>query len=259
MIWKKNKSTVIFEKGNSEEVLLENIGEELRVLYVALTRAKEKLIMVGSLSKVEQKMQGYEALQNREEKQLSFSMLSGANTYFDWVLPCFLRYPNSKMAEQVQIIGPEELVSEELFEELGDEYTKERLQDWDTDRVFSEDYKKQIEAQFDYEYPYQNQEHVKMKFTVSELKKRQSLAEESGELLCKEEEIVPLLPKKLSEEEVLTGASRGSAYHKVLELLDFTKDYDAKLLKESLVKFKDAGKLSKEMYESIWLPDILKF
>ena len=57
---------------------------------------------------------------------------------------------------------------------------------------------------------------MKLKFTVSELKKRAVLAEEAGEEMYEEPEVIPLLPAFMKEEEALTGASRGSAYHKLI-------------------------------------------
>lgn len=101
---------------------------------------------------------------------------------------------------------------------------------------------------------------MKLKFTVSELKKRESLQEEAGEELIRETEIVPLLPHFLEEqEEGLTGASRGSAYHKFLELHDFSKEYTEELLKEEIEQFYQAGRLSKEMADCIRMKDILAF
>lgn len=256
---KRTKAPTFLKKVIQREVKLENIGEELRVLYVAMTRAKEKLILIGSLSGLEKKIQEYERLESREEQKFSFSMLSGANTYFDWVLPCFLRCPGRETYNQVHIIEFPELVQEEVFEELEADYTKEKLLNWDVEQVFSETVQKQIEKQFTYIYPYAVEENIKLKFTVSELKKRQALSEESGELLYKEEDIIPLLPKKLTEKEGLTGASRGTAYHRALELLDFKKNYDEQNLKEDLERFLKAGKISEEMYESIRIQDILQF
>ena len=60
---------------------------------------------------------------------------------------------------------------------------------------------------------------MKLKFTVSELKKRTMPAEEAGEELYAEPAPVPLIPEFLKEEETLTGAPRGSAYHRLMELL----------------------------------------
>lgn len=69
----------------------------------------------------------------------------------------------------------------------------------------------------------------KLKFTVTELKKRayeigldgdEEEREEEGELLQEEPEVVPMIPQFLQEDEVLAGAARGTAYHRVMELLD---------------------------------------
>ena len=57
----------------------------------------------------------------------------------------------------------------------------------------------------------------------------------------------------------MSGASRGSAYHKLLELLDFSKKYDEVTLKELIEEQKRSGKLSEEMCASIREKDILQF
>ena len=54
---RRTKSPAILKKVIQMETGLENLGEELRVLYVAMTRAKEKLILTGTLSNVKKKME----------------------------------------------------------------------------------------------------------------------------------------------------------------------------------------------------------
>lgn len=256
---KRTKVPSFLKKAVQREIQLENIGEELRVLYVAMTRAKEKLILIGSLSNVEKKMSGYSHLAERQEETLPFSMLAGADTYFDWVLPCYLRYENPKIREHVKVIGISDLVSGEIGEEAEAKYTKEMLLDWDTKQVFQKEFQEKLEEQFTYVYPYENSRSMKLKFTVSELKKQQLPQDEDGELLYKEEEMIPLLPKRLQEQEGLVGAGRGTAYHKVLELLDFRKTYDLENLKNTLEEVKSNGKISKEIYRTIRAWEILKF
>ena len=256
---KRTKAPTFLKKAIQREVHLENLGEELRILYVAMTRAKEKLLLVGSLGDVEKKMGKYESLKNREEEQLSFSMLSGAGSYFDWVLPCYLRYRWKETYGQVKKIDLEQLVSEELVEDLESDYKKETFLNWDAERIFQEEFKERLEGQFSYRYPYEKAGEMKLKFTVSELKRQNEEPEESGELLYKEEEQIPLLPKKLMEEGALRGAGRGTAYHKVLELLDFQKEYRKESLENELKGMERNEKISKEIYNTIWIWDILKF
>lgn len=256
---KRMKSPTFLKKVMQREVMLENVGEELRVLYVALTRAKEKLIMTGTLSQVEKKMRGYEMLESSREKQLPFTMLSKASSYFDWVLPAILRHPEHKREAKVYVVNLEELVQKEMQEEIGAEYTKERLQNWDTGQVFVPEMKEELEEQFSYQYPYANENHLKLKFTVSELKKRKNLEEEAGELFVQEEEVVPILPKILTEEEAGKGALRGTTYHKVLELLDFTKEYTYESLNIYLETLVEEGRISVEMKSCVRIKDLLIF
>ena len=125
-----------------------------------------------------------------------------------------------------------------------------------------------MEEQFSYQYPYLQSPRQKMKFTVSELKKRAYLLEsgdasdeawEMGEVLYEEPEVVPLLPAFLKEEEPLTGASRGTAYHRVMELLDFAADESRKGIEDALENWTEQGKMTKEMAACIRPEEILKF
>ena len=133
------------------------------------------------------------------------------------------------------------------------------LEHWDTDRVYAPELKTRLTEQMDYVYPFEASGRMKLKFTVSELKKRTALAEEAGQEMYEEPEVLPLIPEFLKEEEVLTGAPRGSAYHKLLELLDFTERYDEENLPGAVAALQREGRLTAEMAECIRPRDILRF
>ena len=123
-----------------------------------------------------------------------------------------------------------------------------------------------MEEQFAYQYPYGASRHQKMKFTVSELKKRVYLAEsaedeawETGEELYEEPDVVPLLPKFLKEEETLVGASRGTAYHRAMELLDFTAPAEISAIEEALERYRRDGRMTKEMADCVRAEELLTF
>ena len=79
------------EKSDSETTsALENLGEELRILYVAMTRAKEKLILTGAVRAIPSEARGQAAelvadRRRRLEKRCPYSSLTGASSYLDWV------------------------------------------------------------------------------------------------------------------------------------------------------------------------------
>ena len=138
----------------------------------------------------------------------------------------------------IELVTAKDLVRESAGEYIRNRLTAEMLRRWDTERVYDGQMHTLIEEQFSYEYPYSLSKNRKLKYTVSELKKRAYMAEEAGELLYEEEEVVPLIPEFLKEEEELTGASRGTAYHRLLELLDFTADHADASLKAEIIRLR---------------------
>ena len=71
---------------------MESLGEELRVLYVALTRAKEKLILSGTIGALRPELEELSALRDSEEPLLSLGRRLCGKTYWDYVLPALVRH-----------------------------------------------------------------------------------------------------------------------------------------------------------------------
>ena len=254
----RTKSPSLLKRVIQKEEMLDSLGEELRVLYVALTRAKEKLIMTGTVKDAGRKLDSYGLTARRKERQLSFTRLVRAGSFLDWILPAMIR-KREDIPVNIERISAEDLIRESAGEYVKNRLTAEMLRRWDTGQVYDLPMKELIEEQFSYEYPYSLSQNQKLKFTVSELKKRAYMEEEAGGILYEEEEVVPLIPQFLKEEEELSGASRGTAYHRLLELLDFAEDYDAALLEEEVARFRDEGKLTQDMADCIRMDDILRF
>ncbi len=261
---RRTKKPVFLKKMIREESMLETLAEEMRVLYVALTRAKEKLIITGCADVASLSDTAGSAGVFRPE---------GARCYLDWILPALLEesaQQNDRNAAEADIKerkdSPVEIkvyTGTDLVpgpaEQRGEQFALDVLEHWDTDRVYVPELRARLEEQMNYAYPYEEAGRMKLKFTVSELKKHAALAEEAGQEMYEEPEVVPLIPGFLKEEEVLTGAPRGSAYHKLLELLDFTESYDEESLTEAVAALRKDGRLTAEMAECICPDDILRF
>ena len=250
---RRTKTPTFLKKMIREETALENLAEEMRILYVALTRAKEKLIMTGAAKITED---------GAVSDIPSVFRAEGAKCYLDWVLPCILSDETGKVKQEspveVSVFGAEDLTPQQ--EEVQAEVMAEDvLRNWDDSQVYEPELRERLDAQIDYVYPFEDEGKMKLKFTVSELKKWASLAEEAGEEMYEEPVVVPLIPEFLKEEEILTGAPRGSAYHKLLELLDFTVDYDVENLTAAVQQLRQEGRLTDEMAECIRPKDILRF
>lgn len=275
---RRTKTSTLLKRVLQRKIVQEETAEELRVLYVALTRAKEKMILTGTVKNMESTLKKLQKIGKREERVLPYSDLTSAVMYFDWILPalyrnkCFTKvlikheidvpFSNCMYQEDKPIIVEEldleAFIEEELAQSVGKDLAKQSLYDWDVEMIYDARVKEQIENQFTYKYPYDADRMIKQKMTVSELKKMAYMDEESKSLF-EEEEIVPLLPKFIQEDEVMSGASRGTAYHRFLELLDFTKEYEESCLENELLQKQREGLLTDEMAKCIKLTDILQF
>lgn len=264
------KSPSLIKKIIQREEYMDTWAEELRILYVAFTRAKEKLIITGATSDFEKKLSPYqqgEGLAKKEGdlKALPYHVRVGVSTYMDWLIPavCTLSDPN---LIHLKILNGTEIVTREIKEIVTEDIKRWTLEGWDTETTYNKEMEESLNQQFSFKYPYYRSGNQKMKYTVSELKKRirlQDMSEESlEEYLYEEPEITPLLPKFLQEEESLSGALRGTAYHRVMELLEYENiqdDYKEDRLKEDLGKFVKEGKLDPKEAESVSEKEILSF
>ena len=227
---------------------LESLGEELRVLYVAMTRAKEKLIMTASDRYLENRLARWQSIPG-EGRQLPFTLLAAAGSYLDWVLMALTR-PGCRIA--VREIPLEELLGREMEHQAGKTITKELLLHMNTEQTFAPEYREQLEYILSYRYPHEADQSLYAKMSVSEIKRAEQNVdeEESRRLLEPEPAPVPLVPSFMEKkEQSLTAASRGTAYHRVMERLPFGR----------LKTDADIGSYIEEMAESGYLdPEIAK-
>ena len=254
------------------QLMVENLGEELRVLYVAMTRAKEKLIMTAKLKEkdflaLQEKSSSLENAhkeRSTRRNKLSFFEIISANSYIDWVLPMVLM-EGFNAPLRLKCYSPDQIEEGEKVEAIKEELTVEILRHWDKNQVFDSKLREQFLEQLNYHYPYEKVEGMKLKFTVSELKKREKLREEFSEPMIEETPIVPLLPKFLDKlEEGLeqpkpSGITRGNAYHLLLENLDFEKEYSLSELEHLKTRLVEEDKLEVESVGLIDNQSIMNF
>ena len=207
---------------------LEALGEELRVLYVAMTRAKEKLIMTGTDRYLDKKLERFSDIK-RTAGQIPFTILSTADSFLDWLLMSL----SGKLSESallsdagaetglmtVRSYSVADLVGVEIEHQAEKKLSKEELLNFDCARIYDEAYAAGISAAFAYRYPHTAAIGLHTKLSVSELKKQ-------GQLIDEEEStFLPTIPAFLLEESGKKdqggGAFRGTAYHRALELLNF--------------------------------------
>ena len=249
----------------SVKLRLDVLGEELRILYVAMTRAREKLFLsavVPDCEKLQVSME--QEKENEREPGLSegvpgkipFVVLAGAGSFLDFILPCL---------REAQWIYPQDIQLADLKDAFRSQEAKQNLLLSDPDNEIMT----YLSEKFDRKYPYEYLKELFVKTTVSELKKAGGprLSDQSTEIsgdgdgrsvmtdqaftkqLFEEPEVVPYIPAFMRQQEGMSGSSRGSAYHRVMELLDLKKllNLQGKTLKEELAAQMDGMERSEKL------------
>lgn len=150
----------------ARQIQMENAGEELRVLYVALTRAKEKLILTGALKKAQEKLKAFARQPQEENGRMGFLYRLKAGCYLDWILPPLLHQPGYKIC----LLRPKELTGNQAAVRMEAEWSKEQL--LELAKNPRGELLEEIERRLSYRYPYEAQQGLKPKLSVSELKHR---------------------------------------------------------------------------------------
>lgn len=195
---RRTKAPTLLKKAVQRQIQLENLGEELRVLYVALTRAKEKLYLTGAVSRLEKRVEGLELIKNEEKMRLSYGKLVKARMYLDWIFPALARHrcmdglyqqyeyscPVSHSLHEetapflIAVKSPVEFVLSEA-KERSEQLIKEQELIAEMERASSDErIRKEIQEHFLWEYPWQKEAEVPAKVTVSEVKRMQFEDEE---------------------------------------------------------------------------------
>ncbi len=201
----------------------ETISEEMRVLYVALTRAKEKLIITGTskdyYKEIEKKKELLK-IYDKENKKINPILLKKYISYLDWLELVYLNNDLKELITLNKYSKNEILKNEEVAEiELRKFNFEEKTDFSELDKKFSWKYDKEFLSK------------LPLKSTVSKIKQMQN-GEVDFEDLNREIGIANITPEFLEIEEKITGSQRGTLMHLFLQRLDFKQVYTLKKLEE---------------------------
>ncbi len=257
------KAPTLFKKVIAGQLNYEMLSEELRILYVALTRAKEKLILSAT---VESERAFYEGLEMNDSGSgtASYSELLAANSYLD-----FLKLSLSHCLETGSIMPvrteqsearAEETVRRKEAERAEREQRYAQLSAASTDTVYHEGLAAELRNREAYRYPYPLCK-GKTKLSVSELKKAAYADEEQEELFPETvpEKTVPRFMQEIKEEGV-SGSERGTLYHRIMECMDFCKEYTSEeQIRGEMQELIEQGRIRNDALSLVAPQKILRF
>ena len=272
----RTKITTLKKQYIRQALKEETIAEELRMLYVAMTRAREKLILVGSTGNAESFLESCAAGTER----MDYRKLSSANSYLDFMKGRIL----SSLAERefaslsadnpiclkvkttgnsvVWHFAPVKAGSvsvEEAIDRLEEKQRREELLAFIGGLGMQEQtewYQKLKECAW-YRYPFEKATQSPLKTSVSELKRRKML-EDGAEA---QEAAIPAWVKqeKMETPQGIGAAERGTLYHKALELLPFAEIKAPEGILQYMERLVSEGKLTQEEADCIEQEKIWRF
>lgn len=227
---------------------LDALGEELRVLYVAMTRAKEKLILTASDRNLQARLEKWSQF-SFHGGQVPYTILTLAGSYLDWILMS-MREGCGRIAVQENTAA--ELLGREIGEQMQQKVSVSVLLNPGWEKPADSAGWRRLLQSFHFVYPHADDIILNTKMSVSELKK---VGMEEAE-----EAFLPTLPSFMEEkEEAAGGASRGTAYHRAMELLPFDCIHSENEVKQYLERFVKEGKMTAEAADMVRPGDLFRF
>lgn len=251
-------NTTLIKEVIKNKINLESISEEMRILYVALTRAKEKLIITAQVKDLEKSLKKWTELSSGNEFSIGEEKVIKSASYLDWMMAVLLKhrdftenrtdgkkfnYGNDvsiKLAVQKKT-GILNLTEAEKNKPSGI-FTLDLMED--------PEHSFEVNQRLNYSYAYLEDTMRSSKISVTELKRLENLmnVDEPGESLFEGDYRVR--PEFMMEKTGLTGAEKGTAFHKVMQYLDFQRVSLAEI-KEQLVDFKNKELIHPEEIDAI--------
>lgn len=227
--------------------ICESLAEELRVLYVALTRAKEKLIITGHVKQYTRLIDKCEKLMEEPELLLPYANRKKSNSFIELIVQTMARFDKLKDAYEVadkliMKVVDKTMLAVSTKKSIEDRVKKvEKLMEQLEDQADSGITEKIIKS-FQRDYPYQRVTEINGKLSVTDIKKQKAfdgagydLGDYENKALYddsfaddEETDTAKMAEEKMEAAEEsghtiggLTGAQRGTIVHKCMELVDF--------------------------------------
>lgn len=274
----------------AENTRTEDIAEEFRVLYVAMTRAKEKMILTGSCRNLTEDIDALGKLSQLADRRLPFGYRRRARSFLEWILMALIRnqqfyqavtidLPNAgsmhactyQLAEHVipadfrlnvQVYTKKELALAEVrrqTKKLIDLASYRAMQSQEAD----EQMLCALRERLNYRYPYAAVTDKKAKYSVSELKAAGGGHEREAYVRARQvsegHKLSATVPAFMQPSRKLTGAGRGTLIHKIMQLLDFRMCTGEAAIKAQLIRWCEQGILPENTMEAVCISELAGF
>jgi ATP-dependent helicase/nuclease subunit A len=221
------------------KIKLETLSEEMRILYVAFTRAKEKLIITGTVNNIENSLSSWSESLYNNDWHIPGYMVTNGRTYLDWICPAVIRHKScgsilrkkygniedmnlieDELNWNINIISKKNIIEKTAASVQSVSEFIEELKSVDEDK-FKTNFQKEIKRRLEWKYPFEQVVKIPAKITVTELK-RYFNAIFSGEEYPVEPYYTPPVVKRpsfLEDSQGMSAVEKGSTLHFVMQHL----------------------------------------
>lgn len=211
----------------AEQLRNEEMGEELRVLYVALTRAREKLILTGAVDRMDKAWAGCKNWCGGN--QVNPDLILESADYLKLLLHAYSLYQNTpEKIPQIVLYHEEDLSMEKAGQQFDRMLAKEMLSQRIEHSTEPAEKAQELTEKIQFAYPHPELSGLYTKTSVSELKMAALHEDEQTEVMFETEKESAVVPLFMQKEQKVSGTTRGTAYHRLMELLDFKAYVDLK-------------------------------
>ena len=272
--WRMSYPTLIWS-GIAAQLRWEGTAEEERILYVAMTRARDQLILTGHSSHIDRDWQRWTSHLNPAQ----------AKSYFDWVMPAALApfgakadadyaRPGAAWQDAVWQVRIARAVPAGTVEE-GAYDGEPRLEALRRGDLTGTPVPSWLDEQLSWQYAYPRAVRTAAKFSVSEVKRRyQELhsdeLQDEADLSVPAAAVIPTAPGEddafaalppwlAGDEAAVSGAQRGTALHKALQYITPAADQTTATLRREIDAFVRQGLLSREEAKLVYVPVLAAF
>lgn len=274
-------------------MVTESIAEELRIFYVGVTRAKEKLILTGVTPDITALVKKFESVAERKDRKLSYAVVHTAKNYLDLIVMSFIRNESfhaamqqvrkrmDKKAEhilsaeynlavsmkepairlQVKVYDFRSLLVHHIQSSMEKQMNRgDRLEEFAKAQA---QYVEQIEDRLSWKYADEMWTKQKSKLSVTEIKRMYETNYEPSDVVehpvIRQEEYIPPVPQFIAGEQPMDAASKGTWVHKMMELLPNAEVTTKEQVLIALEEMWETGRLPEETKSFITVDKVYAF
>ena len=230
----------------------EVLAEEMRVLYVALTRAKEKLVITGIEKDVndsiDSKQKELEIYKDNIENKMNPNLVGKYKSYIDWIELVYLKNKDKDIMK-FNIINKKDILKENTEEK---EENKDIIKEIQNRNVSKENINK-IKQELEWKYKFEESVELPSELSVSKIK------ELKNNVQLQNQEVSFAKPNFLIEKTELTGAEKGTIMHLCLQKLNHKEEYDLEKLKRMVKSLVEKEIILQKEADSVNYSKILEF